>query len=160
MKAKILNKNSVLKLNIGQLKYTQTGFICISPEKGADIKHDLEKYPYPIKDNTATVIKAVHVLERINPLNNGTIKWMDEMWRMLKYDGQLVLSVYYAGSTAFWSDPTYVNGCTHQTWFFFDPNHISRLYYEYKPKPWTIGASYANPDGLMEIILTKNHEEK
>lgn len=147
----------VLKLDIGENH--QPGFITLG-DKNSDILWDLEKYPYPLPDNSITIIKAVHVVEKINPLNKGLIKFMNEMWRMLKYEGQLLISVYYAGSTGYWSDPCNVNGCTQHTWYYFDPINPSGLYNQYQPKPWKIEKSYANPDGVMEVLLIKRREDK
>ncbi len=154
-------EGEALKLDIGCGQDKQPGFISIDWRdlKGVDIVHDLEQYPYPLPNETFMLMKAVHVVERINPLDKGFIKWMDEMWRILKFDGQILISTYYAGSPGYWGDPCNVNGCTNHTWHYFDPLGEGKLYKVYKPKPWKIEKSYSNPDGLMEVLLTKRRED-
>ena len=150
-------EGEVLRLELGGGK--QEGFISFGDFGGADIRHGVEDYPYPIPDNSITIIKVLHVAEQINPLNGGFLKWMDELWRIMKYDGQLLLSIFYAGSVGYWADPMNVNGCTDETWDFFDPLRPSSLYKKYKPKPWKKVTSFANPDGLMEVLLVKRRED-
>src|SRR5512141_1375250 len=77
---------------------------------GVDIVHDLEKIPYPLESGSVLTIKAAHVAEHIPP--KMFFKWMDELWRLLKVDGQLVLSAPYAGSLGFYHDPTHVTALT------------------------------------------------
>ena len=144
-------EGEVLRLELGGGR--QQGFLSMCPD--GDIVHDIEKYPYPIPTNSVTIIKAIHVAEKINPVDKGFIKWMDELWRILKFDGQLLISTFYAGSSGYWSDPGNLNGCTDTTWDYFDPLRATGLYKQYKPKPWFKSNSFANPDGLMEVLLVK-----
>lgn len=146
-------EGEVLRLSLGGDR--QIGFMSMALD--GDIKHDPELLPFPLPDNAITITKVLHVAERINP--KDFIKWMDEIWRVMKYDGQLLISVFYAGSPGYWADPFNVNGCTNETWYYFDPLHPSGLYKKYKPKPWMISTSYANPDGIMEILLVKRRED-
>ena len=151
----------VIRLDLGCGQDKQPGFISLDTSNlpGVDIVHNIEKYPYPLPDNFVTLVKAGHVVEKINPINQGFIKFMNEIWRILKYDGQFLISTYYAGSAGYWGDPTNINGCTQHTWFYFDPLTPSGLYKKYKPKPWKIDKSYANPDGIMEVLLIKRRED-
>jgi predicted O-methyltransferase YrrM len=118
---------------------------------GVDIVHDLEKFPYPIPDESCITIKAAHVAEHIAP--RVFFGWMDEMWRMLKPDGQLVLSAPYAGSIGFWGDPTHINGITEVTFQHFDPD--LPLYAHYSPKPWNIEHATWHVNGNIEAVLRK-----
>jgi hypothetical protein len=151
----------VIKFDLGCGQDKQPGFISIDSRSlpGVDIVHNLEKYPYPLLDKTATLIKAGHIVEKINPVNQGFIRFMNEMWRILKYDGQLLISSYYAGSAGYWSDPCNINGCTQHTWFYFDPLNPAGLYSKYEPAPWKVDKSYANVDGIMEVLLTKRRDD-
>lgn len=122
---------------------------------GVDIVHDLEKFPYPIQSGSCITIKATHVAEHISP--KLFFKWMDELWRMLKPDGQLVLSAPYAGSLAYWADPTHVTGITEITLQHLDPD--LPMYHVYAPKPWNIKHADWNPTGLINAILQKKPED-
>ena len=81
---------------------------------------------------------------------------MDEMWRVLKYEGQLLISTPYAGSVEWWADPMNINGVNPKTWEYFDPLAInSSLYKIYKPKPWKILNICFQVNGKMETLLEK-----
>ena len=153
-------EGSVVKIDLGGGAHPQPGCLNMDvrdlPE--VDIRHDWESIPWPFPDSCATLIIA-NVVEHVNPARFGFINWMNECWRVLKYDGQLMLTTPFAGSLGYWSDPTHVNPCTNRTWDFFDPLHPSRLYFQYKPKPWRIQNCFWNTEGNMEVLLVKRRED-
>lgn len=149
-------QDAVIKLDIGGGNNPQPGFIImdVRPLPHVHIVHDWDVRPWPIPDDTMTITVASHVVEHVNPVNFGFIKWMDEVWRITKYGGQLMLSTPYAGSEGYWADPTHCNPCTKNTWRYFDP--VSPDLYEiYKPKPWKIKQCFWSPEGVMEVLLEK-----
>jgi len=152
MQKRLAKKAGVL-LDVGCRDRKEPNWVGIDnfSRPGVDIVHDLEKFPYPIKSDSCITIKAAHVAEHINP--RLFFKWMDEMWRMLKVDGQFVLSAPYAGSIGFWHDPTHVCYLTEVTFQFFDPDFV--LYQQYKPKPWNIEHAAWKPNANIEAILRK-----
>lgn len=131
----------------------------VRPARGVHVVHDWNSTPWPFPDNCATVVVASHVVEHVNPADFGFIKWMDEVWRITKYDGQFLISCPYAGSPGYWADPTHINGCTQHTWRYFDPLAKDDLYGIYRPKPWRIKHCYWNPEGVMEVLLEKRRED-
>ena len=147
-------KDEIIKLDLAG--DTPAGFISL--EK--DVRHNYKKVPYPIKDSSIDLIMASRVVEKINPADGGFIKFMNELWRVLKYGSQLMISTPYAGSALYWGDPTNINGCNASTWFYFDPEHPTGYYQRYKPKPWKIEQTFFVADGIMEVLLTKRHEKK
>ncbi len=59
-------KDSKIKLNLGSGERKIPGFINVDMNvDGADIKHDLNKYPYPFKENSIDFIRASHILEHL-----------------------------------------------------------------------------------------------
>lgn len=122
---------------------------------GVDVVHDIETYPWPLPDNIASVATASHVVEHINPAHFGFIKFMDEVWRIMKIGGTFAIATPYAGSPGYWQDPTHVNPCSEATWFYFDPLHESGLYRFYHPKPWKIRANVWSANGNLEVVLEK-----
>lgn len=134
--------------------------IDIHPYKGVDIVQDLEKYPWPLPDNSCSVIVGSHIAEHINPAQFGFINWLNEIWRIMKPDGQLLLAMPYGGSPGFWQDPTHCNGCNEITWHYFDPLSVTDLYRFYKPKPWKIDNIFWSPEGNLEVKLIKRRENK
>lgn len=125
-----------------------------------DIVWDLEKTPWPLKDESVLVAAASHVLEHINPHKGIFINVMDEIWRVLKPGGQLAFVVPYAGSPGYWQDPTHCNGISEVTVYYFDPLHESNLYQKYTPKPWKIELLTYKPECNLECVLTKRKLDK
>lgn len=160
-------QNEIIKLDLSGGLNPQHGFINIDyvPSKNVDIVFDLQKYPWPLPEDFATLIMAGGVVSHISRENFGFIKFMDECWKALKLDGQLMISTPYAGTTAFWTEPTNVNGCTAQTWMYFDPlagdgnGNPYNLYKRYKPKPWKIERCFFQADGNIEVLLSKRRED-
>ena len=155
-------KDEIIKLDLSGHIDPQHGFINIDDvdAKGVDIVFDLQKYPWPLPQEFATVIVAGKVISHISRENKGFLKFMDECWKALKYDGQLMISTPYAGNTAFWSEPTNINGCTAHTWSYFDPLAVNGLYRRYRPLPWKIDRCFYQVDGNMEVLLSKRRKDK
>lgn len=137
-----VNPRKVLKVDLGT----------INPEEGFVACPLKMKLPFP--DHSVTLLSAAHVIEKIP--REKFIDFMNECWRVLKIDGQMRIAAYYGGSTPFWADPTHVNGCTMQTWSYFDPeSYEGNLYKKYKPKPWKIVSCYVQTEMTMEVLLSK-----
>lgn len=165
IKKLLRDSNLGVKLDIGCGSNKQEGGfigIDIRPLPGVDIVQDLEKFPWPLPDNCASLAVSSHVIEHINPARGIFLQFMDEVWRILKPGGRFVIAVPYAGSQGYWQDPTHCNGCNEVTWAYFDPMDLSGLYNIYKPKPWRIVPNSLNwaVNGNMEVILEKRHEQK
>lgn len=88
------------------------------------------------------------------------IRFMDEVWRILKPGGEFVIKVPYAGTIGFYQDPTHVNNLTEATFYYFDPFHASQLFKIYRPKPWEIKHCFWDTEAIMEILLIKRREDK
>ena len=157
------DKGAIMKLDLGSGENQEPGFINMDCRKltGIDIVHDIESLPWPLPDGCATLVMARHLVEHINPANFGFINFMNECWRVLKIDGQMLITTPYGGSVGYWGDPTHINGCTNFTWNYFDPLTTDGLYYrQYRPKPWKIISCYWSSDGNMEVLLSKRKEDK
>ena len=160
---KLLAKNNLgVKIDLGCGENKQPNFIGIDvrPLKGVDIVHDLEKFPYPLPDNCASLAVASHLVEHINPHGGVFLKFMDEVWRILKPDGEFLIGTPYAGSPGYWQDPTHCNPCSENTWRYFDPLDPSGLYRIYKPKPWKIKINTWHSNGNLEAVLIKRRPDK
>lgn len=153
--------DEIIKIDLGCGHLKQPGFIGIDKKDidGVDIVHDVENTPWPLPRDCASLVMASHLVEHINPANEGFIKFMNEAWRVLKYDGQFMIVTPYAGSIGYWSDPTHVNPCTHFTWRYFDPEYMD-VYSIYRPLPWKIKNCFFRTDGNMEVLLTKRRIDK
>jgi SAM-dependent methyltransferase len=150
----ILSKNNLgIKLDVGCGSNKQPGYVGMDKRKveGVDIVHDAEVFPYPLPDGCCSTILLSHLIEHIKPWL--MIDLMDELWRLAKVGGQLLISTPYAGSFGYWQDPTHCNGCNEATWTYFDPDYF--LYRIYQPKPWRIARNAWWETGNMEIVLEK-----
>jgi hypothetical protein len=156
--AKLKRHPKGINLNLGcgetlQRDDTWVG-IDMLPVSGA-IQHDLEVYPWPLPDSCARMAVAGCVLPHINPAKFGVIRFMDEVWRILKYDCDFMLTTQYGVSEAWIADPTHVSHFNEQSFMYFDPLHASKLYEIYRPKPWHLKFANFQTKGIMEIVMSK-----
>ncbi len=156
MKKDKLEKKEGILLDIGCGENKQgSNFVGMDSRKlpGVDIVHDLEIFPWPLKDESCLTVIGSHIAEHIKPWLR--LQFFDEIWRILKLQGQLALSMPYAGSPGYYQDPTHVSPYTERTFQYFDPWYP--LYQIYKPKPWEIVKGYPvyQTGGFLEIVMKK-----
>ena len=153
-KAKTLMVNGQgIMLDIGCGASKSPGWIGMDKRAlpGVDLVHDLEVFPYPLPDECAHIILASHILEHIKPWLQ--LEVMDELWRIMKPDGQLCIALPYAGSPGYYQDPTHCCPWNEATPEYYDPDCM--LYHVYQPKPWKIIQNDWVMTGNMEIRLMK-----
>jgi ubiquinone/menaquinone biosynthesis C-methylase UbiE len=165
--AKLLKAKSGIRLDIGGGNNPNPGFVNIDilPLPKVDIVWDLEEFPWPLPDECVTVATASHVLEHINPHKGVFIRFMDEVWRVLKPGAQFAFVSPHASSHGFQQDPTHCNMINETTLHYFDPdpehkNIGESLYQFYRPKPWKIIRQYFNPNANLEVLLEKRLDDK
>ena len=146
-----------IRLDIGCGANKQAGYVGmdIRPLPGVDIVQDLEEFPWPLEDESVLTALASHVIEHINPHKGVFLKFMDEVWRVMKPGGQFAIAVPHGASPGFLQDPTHCNPCNEATFFYFDPEHPSGLWNIYKPKPWKIEQLYLGANMFLEVLLVK-----
>ena len=164
---KKLESRRGIRLDIGCGGQTQKGWVGLDMRKlpGVDIVHNLLKIPYPLPKDCCHTILASHVLEHIPPHPMPHLKWkpgflavMDELWRIMQVDGQLLIAIPYGKSDGYVQDPTHCNPCNEATWQYFDPDYP--LYQIYQPKPWKVERNSWHTTGNMEIVLAKRKTKK
>jgi len=96
----------------------------------------------------------------------GMIRFMDEVWRVLKPGGQFISTFPYAGSFGYFQDPTHVCPINHVTLSYFDPfakdstGRFYNLYGIYRPKPWKIIQCFYDTNGSIEVAMEKRIIDK
>lgn len=91
----------VYNLGSGFQKYE--GVIGVDIIRSAEIKHDLNVVPWPIPSDSADVCTAFHSFEHLADI----VKTMNEVHRILKPGGKVIIEVpFYRSPTAF-QDPTH-----------------------------------------------------
>ncbi len=79
---------------------------------GVDIVHELNDFPWPIKNNVFDEIHCNHVLEHIDDV----VRTMQEIYRISKNQAKIHIKVPHAScSKTVWTDPTHKRGFTCRT---------------------------------------------
>lgn len=110
---------------------------------------------------TKGVISKDEVYEAIGEHQSVPLfmRFMDEVWRVLKVGGEFGMEYPYGGSIGYWQDPTHVNGISQNTWRYFDPEDVSGLYNIYRPKPWKIKHNAYQINGFAQVVLVKRGKD-
>ena len=143
----------ILDVGCGNQKRTGSIGIDINPDTCADIIHDLNKFPYPFKESTFDEIYADNVIEHLD----NVMKVMEELHRISKPDGIIIIKVPYFRSRYACIDPTHKHYFTVESFTYFDPLHIHHTLYNYskclfKTMKIIFDEDFPNR-GLKEIFL-------
>jgi hypothetical protein len=170
----LLKHKAAIRLDIGcgEVKQSPDWFgIDIRDIPGIDLVWDVNKHPWPLPDECASVAVCSHLVEHIPPVmfrEDGPpwfpfIEFMNEVWRVMKYDGEFAIACPHGSSQLYLQDPTHCNPCNETTWAYFDPLESKSggmLFRFYKPKPWRIKALSYDPSANIEVVLVKRREDK
>lgn len=151
-----------VRLDLGAGDAPAAGFIGVDrvPSPWIDIVLDLENTPYPIPSECAVMLLASHIVEHFKPWL--FIDIMNEWWRILKPQGELIIATPYAGSHGYWQDPTHVRGFNETSFLYFDPLHQKtqgQLYQVYRPLPWEVKEQHWDMSGNLEAKLVKRRDD-
>ena len=125
-------KKNTTKLHIGCGKDIKQGFVNLDSLNlpGVDIVHDLNKFPWPFKDNTFDYVLAVSVLEHLDNL----IRTMEEIHRISKKNAIIEIRVPHFESLGAFVDPTHKIFFSYYTFDYFtkgfDYNFYSKARFE------------------------------
>lgn len=160
-KKKLANKNSqsqILHLGCGLTKYPDSIGVDINPLTHADVIYDLNKFPYPFKDNQFSQIFADHILEHLDNIP----KVFTEIYRITKPNGLLHITAPHFSSLDSFSDPTHKHFFTSMSFDYFIPGtRLYKLLYSnvnFKKIKVIVGpTNIANPLlKLLLILINKN----
>lgn len=109
---------SALRLDIacGQNKTKDYFGVDIAKTKDVDLVYDLEKFPWPFADNSVSDAVCNHYIEHTKDL----IKFMDEVYRILKPGCKIAISAPYYNSIRAWQDPTHTRVISEATFLYFN----------------------------------------
>ncbi len=103
------------KLNLGCGRDYRQGWVnldnCEAADLQPDVIHDLNKLPYPFKDNTFDYVLANNVLEHID----SPLSCLEELWRVSKPGAVIEIKVPYFTSWTAWGDITHKRPFTYNT---------------------------------------------
>jgi len=117
----------VLDLGCGTRKKPGAIGIDSNPDTQADVIHDLNKFPYPFDNSFFDIITADNVIEHLDDV----IKVLEELYRIAKPNGHLIITVPYFRSKWAYIDPTHQHFFTSESFSYFDINHIYYNLYRY-----------------------------
>jgi SAM-dependent methyltransferase len=142
VKANIFNGVDVLHVGSGDAKLPGTTSIDMLALPNVDIVHNLDQYPWPFNNNSFDLVFGHNVFEHVR----DSVKNMEEIWRILRPGGRVVMTMPYFRSTDAFTDPTHKHFFTSQSldYFLESKNQLSR--YGYTDKRFTkIGFWYGWP---------------
>lgn len=93
----------ILDVGCGIKKYPGSTGIDRNPDTAADIIWDLDKFPWPVESSTFDETRLIHVIEHVGDV----IATMEELHRILKPGGQIVLETPHYTDFSSWCDPTH-----------------------------------------------------
>lgn len=102
---------------------------------GVDIIHDLLNFPYPIENESFDVIYIRHVIEHFDIEDINQI--LNECHRILKLNGNLMISVPHAFSLAAFTDISHKSYFTFNSGKYWDKTH-SKSYYKDRVLLWDL----------------------
>lgn len=128
-----------MKINLGCGRNIMKGYVNVDKVKleGVDVVHNLDKFPYPFKDNSVDEVYARYILEHLD----DTIKVMEELHRICKPGARIFLFLPYFATCGAFIDPQ------HKRFFGFNS-------FDYFQK------GYRDYDGLYSKVNFKIHKRK
>ena len=108
-----------MKLNLGCGTVPEPGFVNVDSMEmpGVDTAWDLDVFPWPWEDGSASRIKAWDVFEHVMK----PYEFMRECWRVLKPGGVLDLQTVWCKSPNYHRDPGHWRGLDHQSLDYWIP---------------------------------------
>ena len=103
-----MKNNNFKRLNIGcgyDIKEGWCNLDCVE-NKGVNVIHDLDIFPYPLKSNQFEFVLVNNILEHLN----NPEKVIDEIYRVSKNNGIVVINVPHFSSWGVWGDITHKRG--------------------------------------------------
>lgn len=117
----------MVKINLGSGNAPLDGHVNVDMLKrdDVDVVHNLMDFPYPFKDNSASEIKALDVIEHLDHYTDDKrptiIAFIEECYRILELGGELYIQAPSWDSELFKIDVTHVRGFHPNSFDFLDP---------------------------------------
>lgn len=109
----------ILDLGCGDAKYKSNNNIVIGIDKvnikDVDIVHDLNKFPYPFKNNEFDLVYTSHTLEHLDNLD----KVFQELIRITRNKGRIKIRVPHFSCGVSYRDPTHKRLFSYFTFDYF-----------------------------------------
>lgn len=143
------------KINLGAGREPAEGWVNTDriDLPGIQIVFDVNEYPWPFDDACASELKAIDLMEHLPPHNN--IKFIEEIWRVLKPGGTAFITVPHHQSPNAMIDPTHYRGFDEKSLDYFDPTtEFGTNFGFYSEKKFNVSA-VRTPNNNVEFTLRK-----
>lgn len=113
----------VVKLDLACGQSPREGFTGVDIWSGAEVSHDLLKFPWPFEDNSVDELHCSHFVEHIPHGSGGKdlfFAFFDECWRILKPGGTMTVIAPNARSNRGFQDPTHQRYIVAETFAYLD----------------------------------------
>ena len=153
------------KLDIACGQRKQEGFTGIDIAGNADIIHDLNVIPWPIKTSSVENVFCAHYVEHIPHHRegwerDGWWRFFDELHRVMKVDATAeIIHPYVRSDRAFW-DPTHVRFIHEVTWHYLDRNWREAQGLDHYPVECDFEVVTLSLLGLPDDYLARNVENQ
>ncbi len=106
-----------MKLNIGCGFNKLDGYLNVDqfPECAPDVLWNLEQTPWPFEESSVDEMVAHHVLEHLGQETKAFFAIIQELYRLVRHDGLIRITVPHPNHPTFQSDPTHVRAFTGKT---------------------------------------------
>lgn len=128
MKKKESGAKKILDLGCGKRKHEGAVGIDCEKSSSADIIHDLNKFPYPFKDNTFDLIYCSDILEHLNDV----IKVIQELYRISKPGAKIIIGAPHFSSHNAYTDLTHKRSFAVRSFDFFSIEESSIIKYSHQ----------------------------
>lgn len=140
----------VLHFGAGLKKLLGSTSIDILDLPGVDVVHNLDSHPWPFADNSFDIIFGHNALEHLSDI----VATMNEIHRLLKPGGRLIVAVPYFRSTDAYTDPTHKHFFTSQSLNYFIESQDTLASYKYTKKLYKkIGFWYGWPQASRNLLV-------
>lgn len=93
----------ILDVGCGIKKFPGSTGIDRNTDTAADIIWDLDQFPWPVESNSFDEARLIHVIEHVGDV----IATMEELHRILKPGGRIILETPHYTDFSSWCDPTH-----------------------------------------------------
>lgn len=108
-----------MKLNLGCGGNKLPGYVNVDKNGDPDVRHDLERFPWPWGDDSIEDVQASHVLEHLGRDPGIFIGVMKEIYRVCRHGAMVRIVVPHPRHDDFLGDPTHVRPITPLTMGLF-----------------------------------------
>ena len=161
----LIDKNGkVAVIDIGckheKIKFPGALGLDLAENPGIDLVHDLHNRPYPFPDGSFDIVVANHIFEHLEDLPSV----MEELYRIMKVGGYLIIRTPFYLTHGSFDDPTHIRHYTLRSMDFFCVESKwkfkkNRAWFTKAYQKLFFGSEFINPGRFM-LGLSPRYYEK